>query len=494
MSTTQDQLSHKVREFVAQVEAMFNDAFFDASPAEQESVVIKTLLLLIKEFKTYEYSFNLSIEKYVEYFSDETSNILPIILEKYLPKKITSHWTSSDQTDIAFAAYYALSLIYKKTMDNDALKRLCEKPYTGFRAHYPLTDEVLARYYKRNGDYSRALQSDLLAITKLADKGIVNHGPCISYASTICRMYDEGIIVDPDQFDKANAYIQAAIEYNPSYPKYYYLKGKIIYYGAQHLIHSDALVSKYDEAIIYLTKALLLLDDQLGNYSEQTRGEYLALMSTVTKSRDSVRAKMRAFQEISDEELQEKRKLILNSEKASNCPPPNPNLRPGQKYFFVSYNHEDFGPVYCDLLELYRRKFHFQYDKGLAYGEPWDENVRALIQSEDCLGVLFYISQNTLSSSAVEKECYLLKQKGTSPRYLTVNLEEMIPTDILIHYIKNRNLEVCQKNFHDNNRIVNFLTMFNDRLRYMSKPNNSNYLDDLVRELPKQFTDLIIGE
>lgn len=495
MPTALDQLSNDVEVFADQVEAMFGNNFDALSPSEQEKLVIDSLRILVSNFNACsEYAFNLYIEKYVEYFSDETLTILPIILEKYLPKRINARWTATEQTDIAFAAYYALSLIYKKTKNNDALKKLCDNPYTGFRAHYPLTNEVLARYFKRIHDYSRALEYDQYAITKLEEFGIENHGPRISYASTICRLYDRGENVDPKQFEKAEAYIQAAIEYNPNYPKYYYLKGKLTFYGAQRFRDTDTFLSKCDEALQYLTKARLMLDDQSGNYFDNTSSEFEAFIGKVKDAQKQYHAKNRSFQEFSSEAFQEKLDTILKSEKAANCPPPNPNLRPGRKYFFISYNHKDFRSVYCDLLELYRRKVPFQYDQAFPFGERWDEAVKPLIQSDDCVGVLFYISQNTLSSDAVEKECELLKRKGASPRYLTVNLEEMIPTDILIHFIQKNTLEVCQKNFNNNDRIANFVTMFNDKLKYKTKTTDHNYIEDLEKALKERFADLIIGE
>lgn len=501
MPTAQEQLSNNVEVFADQIEAMFGNNFSALSPAEQEELVVESLRKLVSNFKgCCAYGFNLYIEKYVEYFSDETLAVLPVILEKYLPQKIHARWTATEQTDIAFAAYYALSLIYKKTKNNDALKNLCDKPYTGFRKHYPLTNEVLARYYKRIDDYDNALQYDLLAITKLDELGFVNHGPRISYASTVCRLYDRGENVTAEQFERAEAYIQAAIEYNPNYPKYYYLKGKLIFYGAQHLRETDAFLSKCGEALAYLTKARLMLDDHSGNYFDNTSKEFKAFINKVEEAKRQYHARNRSFQEFSPEELAERKNKILASAKAADCPPPNPNLKPGRKYIFVSYNHKDFKSVYCDLLQLYHHKIPFQYDKGLAYGDPWDKAVMNLVHSEDCLGVLFYISRNTLSSAAVETECKLLRTGKRKLPYLTVNLEkDTTPTDILLQYIEKEGAENCRKNGVNSSRITTFLTTFKDKDKYFPGATASSEetpvrIGDLKEAIRKHFTGIIFGE
>ena len=494
MPTAQEELSQKVEAFIDSIEYLFLDGFSSLPLPEQDAQVFKSLQMLVNAFGSCEYGFNLSIEKYVEYFSDETAHILPAILEAHLPRRL--RWSVTAETNVAFAAYYALSLIYKKNGDTAELGKLCEKPYTNFRARYPLTNEVLARYYKRNNKYPEALVHDRDAITKLRQMGIVNHGPCISFASTICRMLDDEMRVDPEDIDLASTYIQAAIEYNPEYPKYYYLRAKLAFYTTQRFNDTDTFVTICDQALKDLEQARLLLDDQQGNYYDNTYAEYQVLTDKITAARNRRRAMNRTFRELTDEEVLRWTNRILESTDATNCAPPNPKLKEGRKYIFVSYNHKDFKPVYCDLLQLYRQQIPFQYDEGLDYGKPWDKAVKALIQSENCLGVLFYISQNTLSSAAVETECALLKAKDGSPSYLTVNLEkDTIPTDILIHYIQENSLQECQKNFHNNERIVNFLTMFNDRIKYIPRTaTNSRYMEDLTIALRKQFADLVIGD
>lgn len=498
MPTAQDQLSAKIDAFADRIDELFGNDFDAFTPEKQESLVCESLRLLVQAFGTCEYSFNLSIEQYVEYFSDETAPLLPAILEAKVPRK--RRWAVSDDTDIAFAAFYALSLIYKKDGNTEALGALCQDPYTNFRAHYPLTNEVLSRYYKRTHDYEKALECDQDVIDDLKLRDIVNHGPCISYASTICRMYDKGKGVTKEQVELASTYIQAAIEYNPTYPKYYYLKGKLAFYRAQRFTDAETFVSICEEALLNLSRARRLLREQQGNYYDNTYAEYEALTRKITDARDRRRAENRIFQDFSDEELRERIRQILESDEATDCLPPNPNLRDGRKYIFISYNHKDFQSVYCDLMLLYHLKIPFQYDRGLPYGEPWDKAVKPLIQSEDCLGVLFYMSQHTVASAAVEKECSLLKEREKDPRYLTVNLERKTsPTDILLQYILDNGLQVCHENGIDNDRIVNFLTMFHDNVKFISKTSANpldaaKYSETLVSAIRRRFADLIIGE
>lgn len=73
-------------------------------------------------------------------------------------------------------------------------------------------------------------------------------------------------------------------------------------------------------------------------------------------------------------------------------------------YVFISYSRKDKNIVYADLLEMNRLGVRFWYDDGIAAGENWREVVANKINSPKCVGVIFYLSKNTLFSEAIEAE------------------------------------------------------------------------------------------
>lgn len=79
------------------------------------------------------------------------------------------------------------------------------------------------------------------------------------------------------------------------------------------------------------------------------------------------------------------------------------------RYVFVSYSHCDKEMVYADLKLLYEAGLHFWYDKKLQAGDFWDRSVKEKIESEQCVGALFFTSANTVKSAAVEQELNLCK-------------------------------------------------------------------------------------
>ena len=67
----------------------------------------------------------------------------------------------------------------------------------------------------------------------LKRKNIVNVALCISYASTVCTMLKKrDSSLHDDDVELAKKYIEAALEFNPVYPKYYFLKAQLVFLSA----------------------------------------------------------------------------------------------------------------------------------------------------------------------------------------------------------------------------------------------------------------------
>ena len=104
-----------------------------------------------------------------------------------------------------------------------------------------------------------------------------------------------------------------------------------------------------------------------------------------------------------------------------------PAYRPedGKNYVFISYSHRDFAKVYHDLAAFsYNadKKVRFWYDEGLPAGKNWAEEVKKYIEQPNCVGAIFYLSENLLSSEAVLQEIEMIKKTGKP--YVAVALDK----------------------------------------------------------------------
>ena len=104
---------------------------------------------------------------------------------------------------------------------------------------------------------------------------------------------------------------------------------------------------------------------------------------------------------------------------------PAHRLSDGRNYVFVSYSHRDFAKVYRDLATfLYNadKKVRFWYDEGLPAGKNWAEEVKKYIEHPNCVGAIFYLSENLLSSAAVLQEVEMIASSGKP--YVSVALDK----------------------------------------------------------------------
>ena len=482
-----------------------NQLVYDQADAEQEQAMTaenttQCLGLIVQRFGTMSYAFNYIEDKFVEYFYDEGLELqLTRVLKEQLPANPSRARRDSRvraRLNIAFAAYYALSLVYKKDRNMSRLRELADEENTGYsRAFqsYPLFHEVRSRFYKRDGRYRDALVADEVALRKLQSGGIDNYGVMISYASTVCSMLEQGENLSREEIRRAEGYIEKALAYNPSYAKYHYLKGRLLFYSSLDV--QDPGI--FEEARDCVYTALTVLDSE-GNHSLEETQLYKKLISQIDQ-----RMSPNPFQELSEADVKRMKREVLAGEDPKTCGPEVPRLKRGDKYIFICYCSKDYQSVYCDLVELYRRKVPFQYDKALNVGIDWSEQVSKKMEHEDCVGALFFISKNTVLSEAVEQEIRFIlnKQKESQdhrPLYFAVNLEGRThPLDILFQVIQENSLEQLHRYHVDESRITTFLQAFPDKNPFASKlgePDSDAHLNSLYDSIRKTFPQLKLPE
>lgn len=100
--------------------------------------------------------------------------------------------------------------------------------------------------------------------------------------------------------------------------------------------------------------------------------------------------------------------------------PPVCNL--DEEFYFVSYAHGDYREVYQDIYDLQELGVKIFYDRGgLIEGtKDWREVAKNYISRENCIGVVFYISENSLLSSSIHEE--IERTKELEKPFVCINL------------------------------------------------------------------------
>lgn len=461
-------------------------------------VLLGSLGQIAEQFTTQEYSFNLAIDLFVEQTSSRIEKLLQVILDERIPEEYSHDFTSPDM-DALFCAYYALSLIYKKKNNYDNLRALLDnfgeedKRYSRFDvlSAYPLYYEVRSRCYKRLDNLDTALKQDKIALNLLNAYGIENHATSNSYASTVSMILATGRKVSKDKFKNACDYIEKSISYNPEYPKYYFVKAQLIFYSA--MLEEDIDDYRFERICEQATSlveqsARIKLHQLYNGKSEHRRHETQKYNAFLNKIEQAVEQRSQN----SDKKIEDIKEEILNSTDYYDCPRPEmPDLDENTPYFYICYSTRDYKSVFCDMVELYHQRIPFKYDRRLTAGQEWNPQVEASIRSEQCKGVVFYISENTLVSKSFCEEIAMVCETNMKP-YFAVNLEgEESSSKIMIDTI----LEVCKKGKPypiSATQMRSFINAFHDRIIHVSKlrrngDNGIKHFRNYLEQLKLQF-------
>lgn len=117
--------------------------------------------------------------------------------------------------------------------------------------------------------------------------------------------------------------------------------------------------------------------------------------------------------------VEEKIKIIETSRSYTDIPHEAMPYSHKEDYYFVSYSHKDYKDVLKDILRLEELGVNIWYDDEMHIGENWQEIAQFYISKFQCRGIIFYLTENSISSPACNMEIeYALKH---DKKFLSIN-------------------------------------------------------------------------
>ena len=436
-----------------------------------DSLTYLALQKMVHEYGTEEYLFNLAIDIFVEQTADIIESSLVRILDQEIPENPGKSFEHRN-IEALFSAYYGLSLIYKKTGNLSALEGLLHERYKTVFKKFPLFYEVQSRCFKRKEKLKEALESDRKSINFLGRTK--NCAVQSSYASTVAMMLAKGNRVKREEIDTALQYIDNAIDLNPEYPKYFFIKAQLLFYS--HCREKDDL----PEFETVCNKAKQLADEAGTKLFELYKGQAVHFDTEVEKytefckkvdrelSKRKKAAAVPKFERMNAEKADRLKNAVLESAVIEKCiTPKKPHLKAVDAYIYVCYSPLDYKSVYCDLIQMYQQKIPFVFDDRIKNGGELFQWMEGHISNPKCLGMIFYISKNSLITSSF---CEQVKMVSDKKPFLAVNLEsDSLPSRIAMDTI----LEVCEKGAGTypiaGENLRAFLLAFDDKMEHTVK-------------------------
>lgn len=165
---------------------------------------------------------------------------------------------------------------------------------------------------------------------------------------------------------------------------------------------------------------------------------------------------------------------------------PSYALDGGKNYIFISYSHKDFAKVYRDLSSFLYNSYktvRFWYDEGLPVGKNWANEAKRYIENPNCVGAIFYISENMLTSPSVLKEIEMIEKSGKP--YVAISLEEdkYSAAAILKGRQKTSSFELLDKMFPDADTALTYGEDYENVLYRINKIEETfNVTDDVLSD------------
>lgn len=437
-------------------EIRFGDRQFDLGELAHHEAYTATLGFLkeiSEEAGCHGYLFIVSVTKLEERYGEALLPLLWEILDGFL-------FGNDISADTAFTAFYNIGLHYARHYDEEKFKKLLAPArYTElFYRDYPLTYEVISRYFGISGMYARQRLSAECALKRLGElakkpaaertskrgftESCKNVAVKVAYAAATAsyleRCYLRGNLTPTSRHRKsaaifsqlpreivpllesaedgdtcgvtmrdiktATAYINEALRYNPDYPKYPYLKAMLIFFS--EVLAGRKITAATEAELMQLLSSAQSKESPSASDYEIRIARYIAFRALVQNhvAAQDDKEKLTRSLKTGREKLD-----IINSKQ---CPPAQYRPRLGctdfEDYVFISYSTKDFKPVYVDILEMAQQGIRYWYDRGTIPGEKWYETVENRIKNAAC--VICYLSKDFMISEAVYKELNFIKK------------------------------------------------------------------------------------
>ena len=491
MERTEEKAYERFKKDVA-----FDNADFSLdklSHKEAHAKVYAFLKSVVVNTGCYDYIFIYAITKLEERHGKFMQPYLVEILDNYC------NYPELFNRDVAFAAFFNLGVHYYRYSEINQLRELLlgEEYFSLFHKEYPLCYEIASRYCMIKGMFDRQMLLCRCAVLKLEElrkkqpekftltaSGYQQTGDNVAlkvgYVSSLCSMFEESYVrgelgeelvgkyASASDFDhlsfhkitqllKKNIqegegnylindytiaqsfeYIEGILEYNPSYPKYPFLKAKLLFY---------ATLYRGEQVSVELYQTIESLCEKSKSLENKNANDYELRCSMYDQLVSRVQASMKRRKQAEDKK-QRLHYLKLKNEivRMMECPPPQKRppvtARKDENYAFVSYSTKDFKSVYCDLLEMERRGISYWYDAKVIPGEEWYKVIENRVKGASC--IICFLSANFLMSGAVLHELTLFKKYEKPIIWVDLTGKKQI-SQIIIGVIKNANKAALSK-------------------------------------------------
>ena len=291
---------------------------------------------------------------------------------------------NSDASETArYNAFYCLNILLRRSKDYPQLDEIIRTYGQHFRRH--ITFKHLISLYQLQSDsfydYDELLNSTYRDAELFSDNAGFVHLFADAFV-TICEKSGRAGM-EPylqEWQDEAMEKVNAAIDLDPKYAKYYCTKARIL------LLSGD-----YSHAEANINKAIGLEDSRRQDYFLRISGyQYYKLM---------IQMERRLLQILEDRE-----KGTTRSGKAGDGFGGLAPYRGGEPYVFISYSHRDIPAVARILWRLRRGGVRFWFDEGIEPNAEWLEEIGRRIGG--CTAFVLFLSGHSVVSRNVRNEIY----------------------------------------------------------------------------------------
>lgn len=198
------------------------------------------------------------VETSREYDLNITELAVQYSMDKDSAAALISIIENDSQEFVAYNAYYCLNVMYRRTKDNEDLRRLVDKYHDRFKSHRT-ANHLLALYYisldenKRYNEILEMVQYDAENLTE-------NSGYIHMFPFVVASFYEDDVPEDKEKYVEkwyrpALQAVEAAIAISPDYAKFYCTKARIL-----------AMGKEYKEAEKYVARAISLENSKRSDY------------------------------------------------------------------------------------------------------------------------------------------------------------------------------------------------------------------------------------